>query len=139
VNQTKLQNWLIEYDQDLTRQMYREGAIASAETCSCDDCAYYARNRKRAFPKWFLEFLESVGIDYAKEAEVYAIDNSAPGGPKSYHGWFHLIGRVLSDDGGTVPIGENDFQVIVLDKKDLAPEDWLQYPIIQIEFSTTLS
>ena len=132
------ENWTIEYDKTATQSLYDSIPIGSAEECLCADCVHFAKNRTKAFPLPFLEFLQTVGVDPQKEAEIYTLHDFNGDAVKSYQGWFHLIGNILTDSGKEVKIGKNGFYAILLAKRDLIPEKWRDYPIIQIEFCTTI-
>jgi hypothetical protein len=138
VTEIIFENWTIEYDKAATQALYNSIPIGSAEECLCDACTYFAKNRTKAFPLSFLEFLQTVGIDFQKEAEVYTFGDFDEKAPKSYQGWFHLIGNILIDSGKEIKIDQDGFSVIFLAKKDLIPEEWRDHSVIQIEFSTTI-
>ena len=93
----KLKNFILDIDVDRTREFYsRKDIVAATEECNCVGCQNFNMAIKTASDK-VLEFLNSMGIDPHKPAEVYNVT----GGLESdgciwYNGWYHVCGSIIS-------------------------------------------
>jgi hypothetical protein len=88
--------WLIDADAETTRHIYSQITRGSPEECACRDCRNFAASREIAYPQEAKRLLESLGIDWHKEAEIYHITRWGSSGLHAYAGWFHLVGVTLN-------------------------------------------
>jgi hypothetical protein len=85
--------WEFTCDSQATFDAYAREAAGGADTCTCTGCRNFRLVRDRVYPKAFLQFLESVGIDPFKDGEVYQNGEVEPGA-HCYGGWFHFVGTL---------------------------------------------
>jgi hypothetical protein len=98
--------WQFTLDRDATIAAYARAVCGGSEGCSCNGCRNFRIVRERAFPEPFFRLLESLGIDYRKDGEVYHNARPAPG-RHSYGGWFHFVGEFrVTGDFPVVPLGD---------------------------------
>jgi hypothetical protein len=85
------------------------------------------------FPKAFLEFLASVGVDPLKDAEIYHNARLSPG-HHDYGGWFHFVGRLkVDDDFGAVDFGAG-FTAWLCKASAPGLNTFKGLPVVQLEF-----
>lgn len=97
--------WQFEFDAEATKMAYSRVDRGGAESCSCNGCRNFVAARSRVFPKPFLEFLATLGVDPLKDAEAYHNARLSPG-RHDYGGWYHFVGRLTMDgDFGVVDYG----------------------------------
>jgi hypothetical protein len=98
--------WQFECDPEATQLAYSHVESGGAKRCDCNGCRNFVAARERVFPKAFLEFLATLGVDPLKDAETYHNARLAPG-RHDYGGWFHFVGRLNVDgDFGVVDFGD---------------------------------
>lgn len=101
----------IWYDADANRKAYSQVAIGGPEQCGCIDCKNFIQRRDNFYPSELKQLLQTLGIDYRKEAEV--VTYGEPGQPPVVlEGWYNLIGRVESGDDALYNLTP-DFQLDV--------------------------
>jgi hypothetical protein len=125
--------WQFDCDLEATRMAYARADHGGAESCSCNGCRNFIAARSRVFPKAFLEFLATLGIDPSKDGETYHNGRIAPG-RHDYGGWFHFVGQLNIDgDFGVVNFGDGFTSWL---SKASAPRlDALEgLPVVQLEF-----
>jgi hypothetical protein len=85
----------IEHDRDMTERVYRTLSRGDAEECGCMYCQNFAAQRNAVYPDAFKKLLGELGIDPAKEGEVYEL---GPTGPDrfAYGGWFYFVGEMVT-------------------------------------------
>ena len=130
---TRFGQWQFECDPEATRIAYSRVDRGGADSCTCNGCRNFIAARSQIFPKAFLEFLASVGIDSTKDGEAYRMARIAPG-RHDYGGWFHFVGELNVDgDFGTVDFG-NGFTAWLC--KAYAPRlsSLKVLPVVQVEF-----
>ena len=95
--------WKYTVDREATVRAYAAAERGWVDRCDCVQCRNFRIARSSAFPAAFLALLEQLGIDPAKDAEVYYIGRQAPGRYR-YGGWFHFIGTL--EETGDFPMVE---------------------------------
>jgi len=95
--------WKYGVDRAATIAAYAAAQHGWVDGCDCVQCRNFRLARGQAFPAAFLALLDELGIDPAKDAEVYYIGRHAPGCYR-YGGWFHFIGTL--DQTGDFPMVE---------------------------------
>ena len=125
--------WRIWHDSALTRQIYEEVTVGSAERCGCTECANYVAARDRAFPKQVLKLFEKLGIDHRKEAEIYYKSPLAPG-LHLYGGWFNFVGGVEKGEEEISQVDQGCLLELTSDPA-LIPSVFANRPVVQIEFN----
>lgn len=125
--------WQFTCDRQATLDAYAREEAGGADSCTCNGCRNFRLVRDRVYPKAFLEFLESFGIDPIKDGEVYHNGAVEPGA-HSYGGWFHLVGTLdKTGDFPTVEMGPG-FRVWLC-RKSAPPLGSLKgIPLVQVEF-----
>ena len=86
---------LIRVDHQCTMEAYSRISQASEE-CDCAMCRNYIAQRSTIYPQSFLSLLEQLGIDAAKEGEVYYLAPNA-NGKRLYGGWFFFCGEIIEE------------------------------------------
>ncbi len=84
----------IRYDRECTRRVYTSIPTGDADVCGCLHCRNFAAQRDQAYPESFLQLLDHLGVDPAKESEVYYLYTDSKG-KSEYGGWFHLVGEIV--------------------------------------------
>ncbi|WP_153731436.1 hypothetical protein [Sporosarcina obsidiansis] len=127
--------WKIRVDREKTNSYYQQfqGRI---DDCFCEDCATYV-NGITQFPPAYDELFLSLGIDPAKEGEVFVIDEKQVN-CKRYMGFYHFIGEILatpaSDEDFYYQIEKvGNFDIGFTEEVDLVPSDF-PLPIVQLVF-----
>jgi len=125
---------VIQYDRERTVRTYDTVSRGDAEECGCLYCQNFLAQRSTVYPAAFQQLLHELGIDPAKEGEVYELGPDGPG-RFAYGGWFYFAGEMIA-------AGERNTQA-----------DGLEYwftthcpdapafgggPLLAIEFLTTL-
>ncbi len=94
-------NQTIRYDRDATMAAYRGVELGYADECpvgeSCLDCKNFAVQRAVAYPSSFKALLELLGIDPAKEAEIFTYSDE-PSDHQLSGGWFYLVGELVAGE-----------------------------------------
>jgi hypothetical protein len=68
-------------------------APTGAASCECIDRRNYIAARKSAFPVDLRELLAALGVEWRKDAEVFALGDDG-----EYNPLFHFIGRLVGSD-----------------------------------------
>ncbi len=123
---------VLEIDAEKTKRFYSR-AQALTRSCGCPGCRNFAE-AAAGFPAAVLDFLETLGIDAAKPAEVYAYGAAAGGRAVYYGGFYHLCaavhtGNTRADTFHTIAPG---FRVYFTEALSL-PEADLPAPALQME------
>ena len=87
---------LLEIDVARTQAFYRQ-APRLTDGCDCDGCRNYLL-AVADFPPPVMAFLQQLGIDAAKAAEVFVWNAEDDGAALHYGGFYHLCGRFVSGD-----------------------------------------
>ena len=88
-----LGDWEFTCDRDATVAAYARAEAGGSDTCTCIWCRNFRLVRDRVYPRAFLVFLDSVGIDPNKDGEIYHNGETEPG-LHFYAGWFHFVGSL---------------------------------------------
>ena len=91
----KYRTWIFDVDLETTKTEYAKAGESGAESCTCGYCANYVAYREFVFPEEIKELLQSLGIDYRKEAEIVTYD-ILPSQMQHIEGWFHFKGTTSS-------------------------------------------
>jgi hypothetical protein len=67
----KVGDQVIRFDRSCTEQAYALISTPGSEECGCAMCRNFIAQRSTAFPMSFLTLLQQLGINQAKEGEVY--------------------------------------------------------------------
>ena len=132
--------WKFLANVEETKSAYLSELFEGAESCDCRTCRNLVAQRESEYPTELCEFLQSVGVNPLKEAEVWAAIPLETG-YYDYAGWWHFIGEVEKEGEARIFLGKNEkgesknweIQIrpgeSVMKYKDL-PES----PIVQIEY-----
>jgi hypothetical protein len=135
-------DWGIAYNANKTKQVYKKIELGSADSCNCDYCKNFSRNRNNLFPKFFLEILIELGIDPTKEIETYYIRQLSQNN-HLYGGWFHFNGEILSSkcndsDKCSFKKLTKDLQICLTSTIELPNPEFKKLHLVQLEFKTIL-
>lgn len=148
MNDLTFARWVLRHDPDATRHAYRQVTQGGAEQCGCAYCLNFAAQRERVYPHSVLELFKTLGIDAAREVEVYE-SGPAASGQALYRGWFHFVGEIVSErpegkevaEKGWVPDLEridDSFEIGLSNETDLVPKPFEGLPIVQLNFAVSL-
>ena len=136
--------WEVEVDRDKTIEAYSRIGVGSPESCGCLHCRNFASARIEAYPPQVREIFNKLGIDPAREAEIY-YNGPLKNGLHLYGGWFHFVGRTFHGDDAHKQISENTgtldlediegrCQLGVTENVQLVPEEFVGLELVQLEF-----
>jgi hypothetical protein len=134
----KYETWVIEYDDALTRDIYRN-ITGGTKTCTCLYCANFSLARESVYPDDFKKLLDQLGIDSEKEVEVFQYNRITPGW-QLYGGWFHFVGSIKENytlDNGLILNQVPDFldfTWLFTDRITLLPKPFGQNPVVQLDW-----
>jgi hypothetical protein len=128
----------VEADVEATAEVYRiTSRVGAPADCTCSYCRNLRRADAAAFPDWFLQDLNRLGIDFRKAAETCSVEITR-NALYHYSGWYHFIGNILSEPthpdyapGQSVP---NRFGVGLRTRRDIAFQEFGDRPLVQVEF-----
>lgn len=90
----RIGRWTIEHDPDATRACYAR--IPEGPACApCPSCENYIALREGDLPAEFWKLLDTLGIAFAKPAEL-CLAEPAAGQWVNYSLWYHFVGRIIS-------------------------------------------
>jgi hypothetical protein len=132
----KYETWVIEYDDALTRSIYRN-ITGGTKTCTCLYCDNFSCARDSVYPDDFKKLLDQLGIDPEKETEVFQYNRISPGW-HLYGGWFHFVGSIkenfsLEQIYPQVP-DFLDFDWSFRDEISLLPKAFGQNPVVELDW-----
>ena len=141
---TDFHGWRFKVEPEKTRAAYTSSKNQGAEDCSCAYCRNLLAQRDIEYPQEMRRFLDSVGVDPFKEAEVWEV------GPLeecyTYNaGWWHFIGEV--EIVGETPIRlvtesagrAKEWEIVFLPgQASLKLAELPVAPLVQVEFSVKL-
>ena len=105
-------NFVIDVDVDRTREFYaREDVETTSEKCTCQGCQNYDKAIFAASDT-VVDFLESMGIDPRKPAEVYGVKGELEeDGALWYNGWYHICGTRIEGEDAWVHTSESSMHL----------------------------
>jgi hypothetical protein len=120
-------------DYHATAAAYARAVAGGADTCSCNGCRDFVLVRNRTYPKTFVAFLESLGIDPSKDGEVYHTGEMTPGN-HHYGGWFHFAGSLEKTGDFAAVEMERGFNVYLCRKSAPEVPALKGLSLVQVEF-----
>lgn len=128
-----LGQWRYTCDRAATAEVYAGASLGYSSQCTCNGCRNFVAARTEVFPPAFLSLLTALGIDAAKDGEVYHNGRLSPG-KHHYGGWFHFIGTL--DESGDFPPVElgTGFTVHLCHKSAPSLNELKGLPLVQLEF-----
>jgi hypothetical protein len=127
--------WRYTVDRTATLEAYARQTAGGAATCTCTGCRNFVVARDQIFPARFVEFLNTLGIDPTKDAEVYNAGQVAPH-RHHYGGWYHFIGT-LETTGDFAPVDFGHGLTAWLCTASAPRIATLSdRPVVQVEFAT---
>src|SRR5690348_4979606 len=88
-----LGQWPYTCDRVATAEVYSRASLGYSSQRNCNGCRNFVAARAEAFPRAFLFLLTALGIEPAKDGEVYHNGRLSPG-KHHYGGWFHFGGTL---------------------------------------------
>ncbi len=122
-------DWIFECDVEATREAYKKETIGGSEGCGCIYCQNFVVLRDKVFQGEILELLESLGVDYRKDAETYEV--TLEKNKHLYGLWFHFIGKIIKK--GNSVILNNNLKIDFFEKTDLRFDVFESKNLIQLE------
>jgi hypothetical protein len=136
--------WKFLADVAETRAAYLSDMFKGAEACNCLHCQNLVSQREREYPLELCTFLESVGVNSFKEAEVWT-SGKLEAGYCFNAGWWHFIGEVEQRGESEFPVSKNRegesryWHIKIVPEYTVMKFKGLpESPIIQIEYYTEL-
>ncbi len=133
--------WRAEVDPIANRAAYAQIPRSAAEECSCSECLNFVKARVDGlvYSAHTLNIFKRLGIDAARESEVYAMDAGANrSGLYLYGGWFNVIGRLLCDDAASPTEITRELQLFPMADAALPDSAFGDVPMFRIEFVIAL-
>jgi len=122
-------------DRDATVLAHKLAGNGKADRCGCNGCRNWALARTQALPKEFADLLDQLGIDPAKDAEVYHVCRMSPG-HHHYGGWYHFVGELIGvEETPTARVG-GDFQVMMHRGSHYEPDSMRGRPLVTLGFTS---
>ena len=136
--------WRFKVDPETTSAAYTSSKAHGAEECSCAYCRNLVAQRAIEYPRELRGFLNSVGVDPFKEAEVWEAGPLEEG--YTYNaGWWHFVGEVEIEGETPIRLGTEssgrarDWEIIFLPgQASLKLATLPVAPLVQVEFSVKL-
>lgn len=128
------EGWDFVVDRDATRAAYKAAERGGSQECECAGCRNFCDARSVVFSSKFLAFLDELGIDPRKDAEVVHIQRVAPG-MHHYSGWFHFVGT-LNKSADTVTNFGDGFSVWMCPSFAPRLASLRGKEVVQLEFET---
>ncbi|HLH02126.1 MAG TPA: hypothetical protein VKX25_05105 [Bryobacteraceae bacterium] len=94
-NELQVGDQVIRYDRTRTQCVYSSLEKGDADECGCICCQNFAAQRDSVYPELFKRLLDQLGIDPAKEGEVYEMGPTDEG-KYMYGGWFYFAGEMIA-------------------------------------------
>lgn len=126
--------WVYTVDRGGTIAAYERAECGGADTCDCAYCRNFRLARVHVFPEAFPAFLDQLGIDANKDAEVYHTHQVLPG-QHFYAGWFHFVGSLeATGDFPQVEFG-SAFKVWMCSANAPRLAAFKDLPVVELNFS----
>ena len=136
--------WRFRAEPELTRSAYSASGTQGAQECSCAYCRNLVALRGIEYSSELRAFLESVGIDPHKEAEVWEA-GPLEDGYCFNAGWWHFIGEVETEGEPAIELRPaagtraREFTLVFLPgQASLKLASLPSAPLVQVEFSVKL-
>lgn len=129
-------NWEFESDREATVAAYARVAHGGSASCPCNGCRNFAAARSSVYPRAFIIFLESLGIDPAKDGEVHHNAQLGPG-RHDYGGWFHFVGTLKKTGDFPVVAVSESFDVWLVSNHSPCLESLEGLPLVEVAFHAT--
>ncbi len=136
--------WRFRIDPVRTLAAYSQSDARRAEDCACSCCRNWIAQRDIEYPLDLVQFLEMVGVDPHKEAEVWEA-GPLDRGYSFNSGWWHFIGEVEGKGEVAIKLDPQrfgkgrDWSVsFFAGKTDLKIDTLPDSPIVQVEYSVNL-
>ncbi|MBZ5496408.1 MAG: hypothetical protein LAP85_08395 [Acidobacteriia bacterium] len=139
MDELTFRGWTVKFDFDATRSEYSKAPIGAAEQCGCLECQNFiaARNLGLVYPDEIIRLFHTLGIDVARECELYSIGKVATG-RHEYGGWFDVVGRIIRDENQSTEITA-DFELIpVVRPGPFTPSQGFPEPSFRLEFQVNV-
>jgi hypothetical protein len=128
--------WQFTCDRQATADTYAREATSTSVQCTCNGCRNFVVARCDVFPKAYFALLDSLGIDPAKDGEVYHNGRRSPG-KHHYGGWFHFVGALdVTGDFPPVQVAKG-FSVYLCSKSAPCLPALKDLPLVQVEFTAS--
>jgi hypothetical protein len=132
----RLGDQLIRFDREMTQNAYRGITTDSAAECGCSFCRNFVAQRAYVYPASFLALLDQLGIDPAKESEVYEC-GPTDDGKRFYGGWLFFSGQLL--EIGERHVENDGIEYWIRESKQLpVPNGEFGLNCLAIEFATQI-
>jgi len=137
MDQIQLGDQTIRHDRERTKAAYSTMERGDAERCGCAYCLNFATQREAVYPQTFRQLLNQLGIDFAKEGEVYEC-GLLDGKLRGYGGWFYFAGE-LTAPGERLTDADSGFQYWVASAERLpTPAADFGKSVLAVQFFTKL-
>ena len=95
MQELRLGDQLARYDREATLAAYRLLPFGDADRCGCIHCRNFAAQRASVYPLSFRNLLSQMGIDPAKEGEVFDCAGPFEDKIRQTGGWFYFVGELV--------------------------------------------
>jgi hypothetical protein len=141
--QMRVARWELDFDPASTADCFAR--FVEAKPCECTDCRNFRAAGNAAFTEPFLALAVQLGIDASKPSEL--CHYGQPGTPSLTHGWFHIVGSIMSGRDAWLQVDENTWHgdlesgfglsgIGFTSRIHLLPDAFADRPVVQLEFET---
>ena len=116
-------------DVQTTRACYAE---SNPIRCDCIECQNFWAQQDKLLAGELGELLDRFGIDRDKPAEVYSYGPLDDAGTRRYEGWYHFVGKLVTDSG-IEPLNGNT-EVYFSSGASLAHRPFRDRSLVSVEF-----
>lgn len=132
----RLGDQLIRFDREMTQKAYRGITTDCATECGCSYCRNFIVQRASVYPPSFLALLDQLGIDPAKEGEVYEC-GPTDDGKRNYGGWLFFTGQIV--EPGERQVQHDGIEYWISGGRQLpAPNGEFGLDLLAINFTTRI-
>ena len=132
MEELRLGDQLVRFDHDATVAAYALMPQGDGDRCGCVHCRNFAAQRGSIYPPNFRLLLAQIGIDPAKEGEVFDMVGPFNERLRPTGGWFYFVGEFI--ERGEKRVDEGEFQYWFQPSFPRPPDSFGQ-SVVAIEFS----
>lgn len=133
MTEVRIGDQIIRFDREATIAIYANEKNGWAEDCLCAGCQNLMAQREYAYPIPFLDLLNRLGIEPAKEAETVA-NGPLESGLHQYEGRFFFVGEMVSAGEQMIQLADSPYFAFFFTTGGPRPPAFLSVPTLAVEF-----
>jgi len=137
----KFGGWVAQVDVKANRDAYSQVPLSAGDVCGCLECRNFeaARAKGLVYPKEVLVLFKRMGVNPARESEVYGMGLSREyRGHYLFGGWFNVVGVLLGEDVPAPDSVTPKIQLFPMHDAALPDPAFGEAPMFRIEFVVAL-